>query len=34
MALKNCTHIFHLIKHYFGRKGKEDMGIPKLFDCF
>ena len=22
------------IKHFFGRKGKEDMGIPKIFDHF
>ena len=22
------------IKHFFGRKGKEDMGIPKISDRF
>ena len=22
------------IKHFFGRKGKEDMGIPKIFNHF
>ena len=21
-------------KHFFGRKGKEDLRIPNIFDCF